>query len=239
MGIFEYKMEILSIPNMRVKEPPLLAQTIAANLETAIIYGDISGKTRLTEEIICQMTGSSRSPVREALRLLEKDGLVVREPRRGVRVSELTVGELDQLYLCRIALETMAAELAVKNSTEADMRAIRKSHELCQEKLKEDDVRGHFKANVEMSNLIFEAAHNEPLLRLLQTIHKQALRYRYLAYKVSRLIREKSVENNTYFVELLASRDGPAAAHRIHCSIESSHKVIRECLIAEAKSEGK
>lgn len=227
-------MEILSIPNMRVEEPPILAHSIAANLETAIIYGDIAGGTRLTEEIVCKMTGFSRSPVREALRLLEKDGLAVREPRRGVRVSELSVEELDQLYVCRVALETTGAELAVRNGTDAEMEAIRQAHLTCKERLEEDDVRGHFQANVEMSHRIFEAAHNEPLLRLLGTIHKQALRYRYFAYKNSRLIRENSIETNSHFVELLAKRDGPGSAHRVRRSIESSHEVIRECLLAEA-----
>lgn len=238
MGLIK-NMEILSIPNMRVEEPPLLAHSIAANLETAIIYGDISGGTRLTEEIVCKMTGSSRSPVREALRLLEKDGLAIREPRRGVRVSELTVTELDQLYVCRITLETAASELAVKNGTDADMCAIRDAHELCRQMLEKDDVRGHFKANVEMSHRIFEAAHNEPLLRLLGTIHKQALRYRFFAYENSRLIREKSVENNTHFVDLLIGRDGQGSAQCARRGIESSHKVIRECLIAEAGSQRK
>src|SRR5687767_10045350 len=108
------------IPDIRIDEPELLARHVAAAMENAIVYGEFPDGYRLTEEIVCRKTGVSRSPIREAFRLLENDGLVVREPRRGVRVSELSVEELDQLYACRIALESTAAQLAAKHATAAE-----------------------------------------------------------------------------------------------------------------------
>lgn len=232
-----FVMETLLIPNMQVKEAPILAHSIAESLEAEIIYGRISGNTRLTEEIVCKMTGASRSPVREALRLLEKSGLAVREPRRSVRVSELTIEELDQLYICRIALETTAAKLAVKNATDFEIDAILQAHVTCEERLKNADIRGHFQANVEMSHRVFEAAHNKPLLRLLGTIHKQALRYRYFAYENSQLVREQSVANNALLISRFSKRDGPGAAFRTRKSIEKSYVAIRKCLVDNTNSD--
>lgn len=201
-------------------------------MEDAIIYGEIPGGTHLTEETVCQMTGCSRSPVREALRLLEKDGLAVRVPRRGFRISELSVEELDDLYVCRISLEMTAAKLAAEKGTDAELEAIRQAHLACARKLEQDDLRGHFKANVEMSECIFAASHNRSLSRLLNSIHKQSLRYRYAAYEQSRTIRVKSVENNAKFVELITARDAKAAAKQARKSIETTHSVIRNCLLS-------
>ena len=231
-------MNVVTLPNMRVAEPQLLARSIAANLEAAIIHGELHGGMRLTEEIVCQMTGFSRSPIREALRLLESDGLVVREPRRGVRVSELTVEELDELYVCRIALESTAAALAVKHGTDAEIAAIREAHEECERRLPSPDAREHFAANVEMSNRLFAAAHNKPLTRLLGTINKQALRYRFMAYQSSLAVRQNSVQCNRELIACLARRDEEGAARMARTSSESSHQVIRECLLARHDGRG-
>lgn len=231
-------MNVVSLPNLRVEEPQLLARSIANNLETAIIHGELPGGMRLTEEIVCQKTGFSRSPIREALRLLENDGLLVREPRRGVRVSELTVEELDDLYVCRISLESTAAALAVKHASDEEISAIREAHLECERKLPPADAREHFAANVEMSNRLFAAAHNKPLSRLLGSIHKQALRYRFMAYETSRAVRRNSVKSNTELIACLARRDEEGAARMARISIECSHQVIRECLLARSQSGG-
>lgn len=223
----------MKIPEMTVQEPPILARSIVQNLENAIILGEIPGGTHLTEGTVCEVTGCSRSPVREALRLLEKEGLVVRIPRRGFRVSNLTVKELDDLYICRISLEMTAAELAAENGTDAELEAIRHAHLECVDMLDKNDLQGHFKANVKMTQCIFAAAHNSSLNRLMESIHKQSLRYRYAAYEKSADIRVKSVENNAVFVDLIINRNARRAAEQARRCIEVSHAAIRECLLSE------
>ena len=173
--------EARHLPSIQVEVPQIYASSVIPILEEAIIHGDLPPGSRLTEEEICQKMGVSRSPVREALRVLERDGLVERLPRRGVRVSELSIEELDQLYDCRMSLEAMAARLAVKNATDKEVKAISASHQACVRALAKDNVTEHFRVNVEMSQRLFTASHNKPLIRLLDTIHKQALRYRFLA----------------------------------------------------------
>jgi DNA-binding GntR family transcriptional regulator len=213
--------EIIPLP--RIEEPQILARSV-------IIYGELPDGLRLTEDIICQKTGVSRSPIREALRMLERDGLLVREPRKGVRVSKLTIDDLDELYACRVALEVTATRLAAKDASDDEIEAIRRAHEDCERKFKANDVLGHFRANVEMSQRIFEAAHNRPLRRLLDSIHKHALRYRFVAYKTSRAARQNSVQCNAELVAALVQRDGDKAAAKMRQSIETAHTFIRACL---------
>lgn len=223
--------DILSFSSFQMEAPQIYASSLVPRLEEAIIFGDLPVGARLTEEELCQKTGVSRSPVREALRVLERDGLIVREPRRGVRVSDLTVVELDQLYACRMSLETMAVKLAVQNATDEEIKRYSSLHEVCVAALSKDNVRDHFRANVEMGECLFSASHNKTLIRLLGTIHKQALRYRYLAYKRSRAVREASVEANGKIVQALFARDEEDASLMLKTSIERAHEVIKQCLL--------
>lgn len=218
------------IPDIIVEEPKLLAQSVAAELENAIVYGDLPEGYKLNEEVVVQKTGVSRSPVREALRLLERDGLVTREPRRGVRVSPLSVKELDELYLCRLPLELMAAQLSCQNGTDDELDEIRSAHERCVAMAAAGDIRNHFRSNVRMSQLIFEAGHNQTLIRLMTTIHKQALRYRYIAYQQSPETRATSVERNARLVEALLARDVETALDTMRENFNSAQQFIRQSL---------
>jgi DNA-binding GntR family transcriptional regulator len=218
-------------PNVHVEEPKLFARSVATALESAIIYGELPDGLRLREEIICKKMGVSRSPVREAMRILERDGLLIREPRRGVRVSELTIEDLDELYACRVALEDMAVRLAVRVATDEEIAAIARCHAECSRLFGSGDLRGHFDANVEMSEMIFRSAHNRPLMRLKDTIHKQALRYRFFAYQNSQDFRQSSVKGNSRFLAALIRRDADTAVDSVRELITMSHHLIRACLL--------
>ncbi len=88
---------------------------LAALLEQEIIFGRLPPSARLTEEEVALRYGVSRSPVREALRLLERDGLVLREARRGIWVAPLSLKDFDEIYACRIELEGLAADGAARS----------------------------------------------------------------------------------------------------------------------------
>lgn len=221
----------LQLPSFQVETPEIYARSLVPQLEDAIIYGDLPAGSHLTEEELCKMTGVSRSPVREALRTLERDGLVVREPRRGVRVSEISVGELNQLYACRLSLESMAVRLAVQFATDKEIKAYGALHEICIAALANDQIREHFRANVQMGETLFIASHNTPLIGLLNSIHKQSLRYRYLAYQRSRAVREASVEANGILLQALLERDEERAAAMLRTSIERAQEVIKQFLL--------
>ena len=98
--------------------------------------------------------------------------------------------------------------------------------------LKAKDVLGHFLANVEMSQRIHEAAHDRSAAAAPRHDTQQALRYRYFAYRHSETARANSIRYNAEFVAALARRDAPEAAAKLRLSIEASHAIIRDCLLA-------
>lgn len=162
--------------------PDVLGSEIATILERRIIYLEIAPDARVTEQEVCDEFNISRSPVREAFRQLESTGLVVRLARRGIRVKELSVADLDDIYACRTPLEGIASGLAARHATKEDLAVMQGHLKAMQAALKAGDVRGFFLHNVGFLTSMHGAAGNKMLVRILSVIEKQAMRYRYLAH---------------------------------------------------------
>jgi DNA-binding GntR family transcriptional regulator len=186
------------------RRPHRLPSEVVRVLETAIIYGELDPGARLIEEEMALRYGVSRSPVREAFRLLEHDGLIVRGAKGGVRVAGVSRADLDEVYACRVALESLAAEEAAASRGKNDLAVLRRAYQEMEQARGEGDVRGYFRLNVALSKAIHAATGNQTLIRLLSMIDKQAQRYRYLAYVKSPHLIDLSLEGNKEILEAIA-----------------------------------
>ena len=207
--------------------PDVLAKELARFLQDQIVFGDIAPGTRFIEEDIVRRYNVSRSPVREAFRLLEQDGLLVRDRRRGVRVGTLSVADLDEIYACRIPLEGMAADAAAQRRADAHLPALEAAMAGLQEAFDEANVREYFEQNVRLTDQILLASGNVTLRRLLGTIGKQALRYRYLAYSRNPDMMQLSVETNREIIEAILLGRGRTARMLTEDLIQQSWRGIR------------
>ncbi len=216
---------IAELPGARL--PDVLARELARFLQDQIVYGDIAPGTRLTEEEIVRRYSVSRSPVREAFHFLEQDGLLVRDRRRGVRVGLLSVPDLDEIYVCRIPLEGLAAEAAAQQRTAAHLPALDAAMAGLQAAFAEANVRDYFAQNVRLTDQILLASGNATLRRLLGTIGKQALRYRYLAYSRTANMMQLSVETNREIIDAIRHQRGRTARSLTEDLIQQSWQGIR------------
>lgn len=217
-----------SIPNIRLSR--VIPEELAEILQGEIIHGRLTPETRLTEEEIALRYGVSRSPVREALRILESEGLVVRAARRGIWVSPLSLGDLDEIYACRISLEGLAAEQAARSE---DLRlkerlllllpAMRTAAE-------RQDVEGFFACDVEGSEIIYRLAANSTLNRLLRGLNKQALRYRYFAYSKRESTVSLSMEGTDRILKAIASGKATEARQMTEQLIDGIWREMRPVL---------
>ena len=171
---------------MHSRQKPRLGRVIpeelAEILQAEIIHGRLTPQSRLTEEEIALRYGVSRSPVREAIRQLEADGLVVKAARRGIWVAPLSLRELDEIYSCRISLEALAAEQAANSTNMSLKQRLIQLLPSMRSAAEKGDVEEFFARDVDGSALIYQLADNATLDRLLRGLNKQALRYRYFAY---------------------------------------------------------
>jgi DNA-binding GntR family transcriptional regulator len=186
--------------------PAVIATELARHLEEQIVYGDLAPGERLIEEDLVRKHDVSRSPVRESFRLLEQDGLVTRESRRGVRVSPISLADLDEVYTCRLALEALAAETAAQHRSDADIAALKRALADLEAAFRTQDPREYFRCNVMLTDQIHLASGNSTLSRLLRSIGKQSLRYRYLAYRHAPEMLPISVEGNREIVDAIIAQ---------------------------------
>ena len=176
--------------------PEGLPQELARGLEDAIVFRDLAPGARLVEEEIATRFAISRSPVREAIRILEARGLVLREARRGSRVTALSRHDLDEVYACRIELEGLAAAAAAGMRGPADRERLDERIEWLAAAREHRDDREFLRASMALSRAIHEASHNRTLIRLLSTLEPQAMRYRFLAYARAAELMDASLEGN-------------------------------------------
>lgn len=101
-------------------QPTNLRNQVIDQIRTAIIEGRLKPNDHIVEATLTQQLGVSRTPVREALLLLEQDGLVVSYPHRGSFVRNFTTHDVDEIFSMRTVLETMAGELTMQQMREAD-----------------------------------------------------------------------------------------------------------------------
>jgi len=208
--------------------PDIIAKDLTRHIEAQIIFGDLAPNPRLVAEEIVQKYNVSRSPVREALRLLEQEGLALRQSRRGVWVSPLGLDDLDEVYSCRVVLEGLAVELAAKNHIDSDMTAIRQAFAAFEATLASDDVRAFFQHNLALAATIYAAARNRTLKRLLGSVGKQSLRYRYFAYAHAPEMKTVSVEGHRAILNAIEKRNARHARSLMEDLIQQSWSAIRQ-----------
>jgi DNA-binding GntR family transcriptional regulator len=219
--------------NDSIAEPPafqipdVLAKELARFLQDKIVYGELAPGTRLIEEEIVRRYNVSRSPVREAFRILEQDGLLVRDRRRGVRVGLLSVTDLDEIYACRLPLEGLAAEEAAKHRTDAHLPGLEAAMDGLQAAFRAANVGEYFEQNVRLTDRILLASGNATLRRLIGIIGKQALRYRFLAYSRTSAMMQLSVETNREIIDAIVHQRGRTARMLTEDLIQQSWKGIR------------
>ena len=206
--------------------PEGLPQELARGLEDAIVFRDLKPGARLVEEEIASRFAISRSPVREAMRVLEARGLVLREARRGSRVTELSRRDLDEVYSCRVELEGLAADAAAGARSPADLDCLDKELEALTAAREHGSPRGFLRASMALSRAIHEASHNRTLIRLLSTLEPQAMRYRFVAYVGAESLMDASLEGNGAVAASIHTGDCEAASAATRCMIRNAWTIV-------------
>ncbi|MDR3535155.1 MAG: GntR family transcriptional regulator [Acetobacteraceae bacterium] len=210
--------------------PAVIGQELARTLSDRIIFLELQPGTHLMEDVLCAEYNVSRSPVREAFRALESDGLVMRLARRGVRVTPMGRRDLQEVYACRVVLEGLAAREAAQHATESDLAGMRTLLASMAQALEGEHVRAFFDSNVAFTSAIHAASSNRTLMRIAAGIEKQALRYRYVAHSHTRKMLEASYQGHSEVFEAIAQRKPDIAERCGQASIQRAEAVILQVI---------
>lgn len=178
-----------------------LRDVVFNTLRQAILKGELEPGERLMEIQLAERLGVSRTPIREAIRKLELEGLVNMVPRKGAEVACITEKDLNDVLEVRCALEELAVELACKRITKDQIDKLKLTLEQFKEVIRGKNLTEIAEMDVKFHDVIFEATGNSRLVQLLNNLREQMYRYRveYLKDKdvYGKLVDEhESIANN-------------------------------------------
>jgi DNA-binding GntR family transcriptional regulator len=153
----------------------LASQRVADYLRDAILDGDIGPGQRVRQAMVAERFGASRLPVREALRMLEAEGLIEHEANKGARVPLLDSGEVDIIYQMRERLEPLALSQSIPHLTAGDVRRIGDIQDLIETN---SDVRGFLQLDREFHLLTYSGCHFDQLMSMVTRLWNSTQHYR-------------------------------------------------------------
>ena len=207
-----------------------LAVEISNHLRQMIFEGSLEPGEKVREKLLTEQFGVSRTPLREALKVLAAEGLLELIPNRGAVITRLSEGELDEVFSVLAVLEGLAGELAARTASDGEVARISKMTRELRQSYQDADRPTYFRINQAIHKAILEAASNDTLTRSHELLAYRAQRARYQANLTPERWRV-AVEEHEAIAEALEARDAErcAALMRSHllnklASIKSAAK---------------
>ena len=196
------------------------AQRVLEALRERIVHGVLGPGDRIVERALCAELGVSRTPLREALKLLEIDGLIELSQNRGGRVRAFTAGEAIELFEVLASLESTAAELATERLTPAGLLALEALHETMREHFEAERLDEYFEMNSRIHQAVIDLTGNDVLKRIHRNLMLRAKRGRYLAI-LDRRRWQQAMDEHQELIDAMRRRNAADAgriwrAHLMH-----------------------
>jgi DNA-binding GntR family transcriptional regulator len=201
-------------------------------LHELIVDGTLQPGTKVPERELCERFGVSRTPMREALKVLAADGLVLLEPNRGAWVSKVTLEELEEVFPVMGALEALSGELACARITDEELGRVRKLHESMVRHYERGNLAAYFKANQAIHECILDAANNATLAQQYRPLAARLRRARYLA-NIAPKRWKKAVEEHEAILTALEKRDGPQLGKLLKQHLQNKFDTVRDWLLSQ------
>lgn len=192
-----------------------LRDVVFNTLREAILKGELKPGERLMELQLASKLGVSRTPIREAIRMLELEGLAVTIPRKGAEVAKMTEKDMEDVLQIRKALDALAVQLACDKITELQLRSLKLAMKNFEESTRSRDVKKVAQADVEFHDAIYKAADNPKLMNLLNNLREQMYRYR-MEYLKDRQTHTELLKEHEEILKALEEKDEESAI-RVTC----------------------
>ena len=191
---------------MNINEYLPLRDVVFYTLRQAILKGELEPGERLMEMQLAEQLGVSRTPIREAIRKLELEGLVLMIPRRGAIVAKITEKDLRDVLEVRSSLERLSTELACERMKDDTIVELKKAQEAFKAALDQEDITLQAQKDVEFHDVIYKATGNLRLIQMLNNLREQMYRYR-VEYLKKEEVHTQLIAEHDAIVESVAKRD--------------------------------
>lgn len=204
-----------------------LREVIFNTLRKAIVQGDLAPGERLMEVKLAEKMGVSRTPVREAIRKLEIEGLVIMEPRKGVYVAEVTNKDVNDVLELRSFLDGFATRLAAKRMDKKDLDKIKEIQKEFESFAKNKDLDGAIKKDIEFHELVYNSSKNEKLIQILNNLREQVDRFRVIYLKQVNIYSAVTKEHKEIIAALESANEEQSEKAAIQHIISQQENFIK------------
>lgn len=213
-----------------------LRDVVFNTLRKAILTGELKPGERLMEIHLANRLGVSRTPIREAIRKLELEGLVIMIPRRGAEVAQITEKSLKDVLEVRRALDALCAELACDRINTEGAHQLKKACDEFERATETKDATVIAKADVELHDIIVQATGNQRLIQLINNLSEQMYRYRF-EYIKDENRHDNLVNEHRMIYESIIRRDKERAAQAARIHIDNQERsIIRQIHFEQAQA---
>lgn len=206
-----------------------LRDVVFNTLREAILKGELKPGERLMELQLASKLGVSRTPIREAIRMLEQEGLAVTIPRKGAEVAKMTEKDMEDVLEIREALDELAAKIACDRITEEQLGRLNEIKEEFEDSTRTNEVKRIAEADVGFHDVIYDATGNQKLVNMLNNLREQIYRYR-----VEYLKDEKNypvlIKEHEDIVKALSARDKEEVVKAMHVHIANQAAAVKEII---------
>ena len=218
-------------PNFQVNmnEYLPLRDVVFNTLRQAILRGELKPGERLMEIQLANKLGVSRTPIREAIRKLELEGLVLMIPRKGAEVAEITEKSLKDVLEIRRALEDLAVRLACEKITKEELKELKKAGDEFKKVLKSQDITEVAEADVRFHDVIYMATDNPKLIQLLNNFREQMYRFR-VEYLKKAEVRPQLLAEHDEIIKYITEGNKEEASRVVTRHIENQALTVQDVI---------
>ena len=212
-------------PSSQILVAPALYEQVAERLRTRIYAHELAPGGWIDEQALALEYGISRTPLREALKVLAAEGLVVLKPRRGCYVTQLSEQDIDEVFPVMALLEGRVAEMAARRATSADFSRLAAIHEELEKHAAANNADRFFEANQRFHTALQEIAGNHYLAQLIDDARKVIKLTRRDSLRLEGRLKQ-SLEEHRDILEALRAKDAALARQRMHDHLLSGRAAL-------------
>lgn len=198
-------------------------------LRDMIMNGELKPGDKINEPSLCNRFGVSRTPLREALKVLAAEGLLVLAPNRGAVVAKISYKEIDELFPIMGMLESLAGELATEKATDLELRLLRSLHESMVDHYRAREWQPYIKLNREIHETLFMIAGNDSLSDLYRSVMVRIHSVRYVARK-SEARWAEAVDDHERLMAALEARNKELVGKILRQHLQHKADMVKEAL---------
>lgn len=215
---------------------PPLSMELAEHIREMILAGELGDDEKVPEKALCERFGVSRTPLREALKILSAEGFVQLVPNRGARISGLTIAEVEEGFPVLAALESLSGELAASRITNDEIADVADMNARMRTAFEAGNLPGYFALNQAIHQAILDAARNPTLSQHHQKLSLRMRRARYVS-NISAARWRRAMDEHDLILDALAARDGERLAPILKRHLENKIETVKAALLATQKAD--